>query len=345
MANLTDQEQELVINSFKEIKDFRTLGETITTPIDSIIDETSKIIENDPIMDVSDSLSSINKQMNTVYEEIINNDGSTMKFLKSIPLVGSLAKMVDEKFDEQSFNIQSINEKISTIFSGFDQSYKSLNVSIDMQNDFLEGIEQNLGKVINYKNFLDIKLEEFKQNLENKEDEEKIKLFIKSVEFFQTNLTVLIGNLEMAKKRLLIRLDSARKLSLSMNSSKPIFKTLLSTAVIEISGQKAIDASMTAITAMSQTIDKMSSTLTDEAIKSNKKAEELSSKPILSLNIFIENVNKLKTHFEEIETYREQVSIEAKKEQEDFNNARKNLENIKILTKSQSDELENILAK
>ena len=76
-----------------------------------------------------------------------------------------------------------------------------------------------------------------------------------------------------------------------------------------------------------------------------KKAEELSSKPILSLNVFVENVSKLKTHFEEIEDYRAQVAIEAKKEQENFDNARKSLASIKLLTKQQSDELEHILNK
>lgn len=343
--NLSEVEKELVEKSFEEVKDFRQLGEKITAPIDSIIDETTKIIENDPIMDVSNELTSMNKQMNNVYAEIIDNDSSAMKFFKAIPLIGNVAEYLDEKWDEQSFNMQSINEKITLIFSGFDQSYKSLNTSIDMQNDFLEGIEKNLGKVIDYKEYLDIKLDEFRKKLGENPEDQKTKLFMRSVEFFQTNLVVLIGNLEMAKKRLLVRLDSARKLSLSMNASKPIFKTLLSTAVIEISGQKAIDASMTAINAMSQTIDKMSSTLTDEAIASNKKAEELSSKPILSLNVFVENVSKLKNHFEEIEDYRQSVMVEAKKEQEDFDKARKNLEDIKVLTKSQSEELENILNK
>ncbi|MFW2601733.1 hypothetical protein [Aliarcobacter butzleri] len=343
--NLSVVEKELVEKSFKEVKDFRQLGEQITAPIDSIIDETAKIIENDPIMDVSKVLESMNKEMTVVYDEIIDNDSGVMKFFKAIPVIGNVAKYLDQKWDEQSFNIQSINEKISTIFSGFDQAYTSLNTSIDMQNNFLEGIEQNLGKVIDYKEYLDIKLVEFKQNLQVNQDDDKTQLFVKSIEFFQTNLIVLIGNLEMAKKRLLVRLDSARKLSLSMNASKPIFKTLLSTAIIEISGQKAIDASMATIEAMSKTIDKMSSTLTNEAIKSNKKAEELSSKPILSLNVFVENVSKLKTHFEEIEDYRAQVAIEAKKEQENFDSARKSLASIKLLTKQQSDELEDILSK
>lgn len=342
--SLTIVEKELVEKSFQEVKDFRQLGETITAPIDSIIDETTKIIENDPIMDVSKTLQDMNKKMNEVYSEIIDNDSGVMKFFKALPMLGNVAKYLDEKWDEQSFNLQSINGQISTIFSGFDQSYSSLNTSIDMQDNFLEGIEQNLGKVVSYKEYLDVKLVDFKEQQASNQDD-KIALFIRSIEFFQTNLVVLIGNLEMAKKRLLVRLDSARKLSLSMNASKPIFKTLLSTAVIEISGQKAIDASMATIEAMSKTIDKMSSTLTDEAIKSNKKAEELSSKPILSLNVFVENVSKLKNHFEEIENYRAQVAIEAKKEQEDFDNARKSLSSIKLLTKEQTKELENILNK
>jgi len=345
-TTLNQEEQDLVVKSFEEVKDFRTLGERITAPIDSIIDETTVIIENDPIMDVSDELNTMNSKMQSIYADIIDNDGTVMKFFKGLPVVGAIAEKLDEKWDEQNFNMKTINGQITTIFSGFDQAYTSLNTSIDMQYNFLDGIEKNLGKVIDYKEFLDVKLVEFKTGIEeNKEDKDKLNLFIRSVEFFQTNLTVLIGNLEMAKKRLLIRLDSARKLSLSMNSSKPIFKTLLSTAVIEISGQKAIDASMTAINAMSETIDKMSTSLTDEAIKSNKKAEELSSKPILSLNVFVNNVQKLKNHFDEIEDYREKIMIDAKKERDDFEKARKNLADIKVLSKSQSDELEKILAK
>jgi hypothetical protein len=75
-------------------------------------------------------------------------------------------------------------------------------------------------------------------------------MFLRNVEFFQGNLVVLIGNLKMAEKRVLMRLDSGNKLSLAMSSSRPIFKTLLSTAIIETSSQKAIDASMKAMSIM-----------------------------------------------------------------------------------------------
>ena len=115
------------------------------------------------------------------------------------------------------------------------------------------GIEKNLWKVVAYKDFIEWKIAEFKARLAETTDEEeraKLEMFIRNVEYFQSNLIVLIGNLDMAKKRLLMRLDSANKLSLAMNSSRPIFKTLLSTALIETSSQKAIDASIKAMDVM-----------------------------------------------------------------------------------------------
>jgi len=143
----------------------------------------------------------------------------------------------------------------------------------------------------------------------------------------------------MARKRLNMRLDSANKLSLAMSSSRPIFKTLLSTALIETSSQKAIDASMKAMEVMGNTIDKMSSELTDKAIESNKKSEEMTSKPILSTSVFIENVTKLKNYFDEMESYREQISKEATEERKLFKWAKNKLENLKILNKKDVEEL------
>jgi hypothetical protein len=122
-----------------------------------------------------------------------------------------------------------------------------------MQKDFVKGIDQNLDKVVAYKDYIETKIEEFKTRLaetENEDEKQKLAMFISNVEYFQSNLIVLIGNLDMARKRLLMRLDSANKLSLSMNSSRPIFKTLLSTALIETSSQKALDASMKAMDVM-----------------------------------------------------------------------------------------------
>lgn len=293
-------------------------------------------------MKVSDELADMNKNVQGVYSEIIDNDGTMMKIAKSIPVVSSIAKSLDAKWDEARFNIKSMNDKIEAIFSGFDQASSSLNTSIDLQKDFLEGIEANLGKVVAYKDFLGEKIEEFKQraeSVENEDEKMKYDMFLRNVEYFQSNLVVLIGNLEMARKRLLMRLDSAAKLSLAMSSSRPIFKTLLSTALIETSSQKALDASMKAINVMGETIDKMSSELTDKAIESAKKSEELSSKPVLSASVFVENVTKLKNHFDQIESYRQQVATEAQAEKDAFQDAKEKLENVKVLSAKSQEEL------
>jgi hypothetical protein len=64
-----------------------------------------------------------------------------------------------------------------------------------MQKKFLDGIEQNIGKVVAYKEFVSLKIEEFKKRLTETTDEDekrKLTMFIQSVEFFQTNLIVLI---------------------------------------------------------------------------------------------------------------------------------------------------------
>ncbi|MDP2395436.1 MAG: hypothetical protein Q8S84_05910 [bacterium] len=83
----------------------------------------------------------------------------------------------------------------------------------------------------------------------------------------------------------------------------------------------------------------MSSELTDKAISSAKKSEEMASKPVLSNTVFIENVTKLKNHFDEIDDFRQQVKKEAEKEKELFNEAKTKLDNIKVLSKENQEEL------
>ena len=342
-VELNEDETQEIEQTFESVSDFISLWEKITSPIDNIIEKTSKIIESDPIMDVSSELKKVNNEVQSVYKEIIDDDGVFMKFLKKIPVIWDVAKKIDETVDEVKFDMKSVKWKIEVIFSWFDQSYESLNKSIQMQQQFLEWLDQNLGKVKSYKDYVEKKLEEFEkksQQVADENEKEKYKMFIQNVKYFLWNLDVLIGNLELARKRLLIRLDSAVKLALAMSSSRPIFKTLLSVAILETSGQKALDASMKSIEVMWSTIDKMSSELTDKAIESNRKAEEMSSKPVLDTQVFIENVEKLKQHFETIEEYREQVKKEAEEERKLFEQATKKLDMIKNIKKEDFSELQ-----
>jgi hypothetical protein len=159
---LSATEKADVEKTFEEAKDFRSLGEKITAPIDSIIAETALIVDSDPIMQVSNTLSQINGEVQEVYKEIINNDGAMMRMAKSVPLLGSLMKKLDSKWDEAAFNMKSLEGKIQMIFSGFDQAYSSLNTSIELQKKFLDGIDANIGKVVAYKEILSTKIEEFR---------------------------------------------------------------------------------------------------------------------------------------------------------------------------------------
>lgn len=105
---LSALEQSQVEQTFAEAKDFRQLGEKITAPIDNIISQTASIIDADPIMNVSDKLTAMNNDVQGVYKDIIDNDGAIMKIAKSLPLIGSLAKTLDAKWDEASFNMKTL---------------------------------------------------------------------------------------------------------------------------------------------------------------------------------------------------------------------------------------------
>jgi len=345
-VKLSENEIKEIDETFKDVKDFRQLWEKITAPIDEIIAKTSKIIEDDPIMDVSKELKEINDQVQSVYKEIIDDDWAVTKFLKSLPVVWSLVEKIDNSIDDLKFNMKDIQWKIETIFTWFDQAYKSLVKSIEMQKEFLSWLENNISKVKAYKDYVEKKLEEFKEKYKqvaNEEEKSKYEMFIRNIEYFLWNLDVLIWNLELARKRLIIKLDSATKLALWMQGSRPIFKTLLSVAILETAWQKAIDASIDAINVMWKTIDNMSSSLTDKAVQSSKKAEEITSKPILDPQKFVENVKKLKTHFDKIESYRKNIQAEAQAEREIFKQASDELSKLKEVKAKDLDELQNTL--
>jgi hypothetical protein len=70
----------------------------------------------------------------------------------------------------------------------------------------------------------------------------------------------------------------------------------------------------------------MSSELTDKAIESSRRAEEIASKPSLSTTVFVENVTKLKNHFDQIETFRKDLLIQAEAEKATFAEAKTKLE-------------------
>jgi hypothetical protein len=59
----------------------------------------------------------------------------------------------------------------------------------------------------------------------------------------------------------------------------------------------------------------------------------------------LENVTKLKNHFDEIEDYREQIRLEWEKERELFNEAKAKLDEVKVISKEGQEELAKELSK
>jgi hypothetical protein len=83
----------------------------------------------------------------------------------------------------------------------------------------------------------------------------------------------------------------------------------------------------------------MSKKLTDSTIESNTKTEEIINKSVLDVNTFVDNVNKLKSHFDNIEEIRKNIKIEADAEKEMLNEANSNLKAIKENKISDYEEL------
>ena len=87
----------------------------------------------------------------------------------------------------------------------------------------------------------------------------------------------------------------------------------------------------------------MSSDLTDRTIQASRTTEELASKPALSTQVFVENVNKLKKHFEEIEAYQHEVALNAQAERAAFNDATKTLQGLKEFKRADIQELQDMM--
>lgn len=305
IIELDKNEVKQIDDTFDNIKNFRSLWEKITSPVDNIINETSKVIKSDLIMNTSNKLETVNYDIQKVYEKIVNEDWAILRFLKSIPLIGNIISY----FMKKKYNMKEIKWQIENIFSWFDQSYESLNKSIYIQKNFLDSLEKNLWKINNYQKFIDkrlINLEEKYKNEIDKDQKGKYKVFIEQVEYFLQNIRILIGNLELARKRILTRLDSTIKLSLSMNNSRPIFKTIINVAILETSWQQALDASSKYMEAMWNALESISEDILEDKTE-HKNVEDKNEDNSNNEDKLVENVKKLKNNFDEIEWYRKEI--------------------------------------
>jgi len=329
---LSEEKKRSIEEKFENAEDFSEVGAQITAPINGVANETLTLIKNDPIMDVSGILNNIKKDVDWLYDDIIKEDSFILKFAKAIPLLWLAIDKISGTAENIKFNMKETNEKIQGLFKNFDVSHKSLVKSIELQNKYLKWLNANIDEIIAYRNFIDKKLEEFEEKIVQSswEEQEKYKNFANAMQNFLSNLNSLIGNLTLWRKRILRRLDAAQNINLVMWPTRWIFEALLSTAVVEAATQKPIEATLKSMNNLWESIDKRNETLTEKTIENSKKTEKMLAKPILNTKKFVNNVEKLKNHFIDIEEYREKMATEAKAEKKEFEKAYETLEDLNV---------------
>ncbi len=312
----SDERFKEIDNLFKESKDFAEMGEKLTAPIDEIISRSNELIENDPVIWIGNELSKINKEVNEVYEDIIQDSSKAVKFMKKIPLLWKIVDTFTDKKEEMMFELKDNREKLESIFKNYDICQSSLSLNIKAYKDMEADLRQYIDKIGLYIEYIQLKLEGFKEKKElAKNDEEiaKYTSFIQQTEFFINNMKSLESILNLSMKRITESVKNSTQLSISMSTGKPVFKLLINLAVSESALQKGNEAAIKAIRGMGDTIEKMDNELTDRSIDASNKTQEILLSPIISSENIIENTKKLTKHLEEINAQKDKHIEEAKK--------------------------------
>jgi len=239
--------------------------------LNNLINETGDIIHNDSSQFVEEDVMGINKDFEDIYSGIGGNkDSAILSFIKKI--VGK-----DEGFEYKSFE-----GKIGAIFSRYDGTYDGLVSSEAMFSSYNEGLESEIAKIDTY-------LESNVDKIDGEDDEIDYR-----------TIQVMKENLILTKSRIDLRLSSTRKLIKTMATNRPIFQTLLSSAMLEVSGQRAVDSSIKVIGAISGTISRISDKLTQSTNSTALIASSTRTQPIIYLEWIRKNLETLQLTVEKI---------------------------------------------
>jgi hypothetical protein len=250
-----------------------------------LISKTGKLIDEDPLLWATWEIEKIKESFDTIHEAI--NNASISENEKKWLLWKVFSNLLwDKKFDYTSFE-----GKINWIFRQFDLTFESIQNSIEMYEQYSEWLQSE-----------NEKLKEFISSVEEE------KLSTKELSQFN-NYKIMLSVLETSLWRINLSKDSALELSETMKITRPIFQSTLSSCLIEVAGQKTIDASIQMLSTLSWTVESLSNKLTKSTIETSKLALEAGTKPILSSSKIEENMLLLSNAFEELENRREQLLL------------------------------------
>lgn len=251
--------------------------------LNNLIRETGNLIAEDPIMATGEEMDTITSEFQQIYEGIGGGKKGILDVFKS--WVQKTAPDVQYK---------SFENKIDRIFEQFDQAKTSIDTSVRIFTKYSSELKKEIDKISEYGTTTDTS--EFS-------DDELME--------YRTIGTIL-SNLQLSYGRIMMRLESGKKLARMMEFSRPAFQTLLSSVIIETSSQKALNSSVNIMKTLGGAIDTMSTRLTDDTIRTAHIALEAEVKPLLGAGVIKENAERLRTELLSINKEREQYLLEAR---------------------------------
>ena len=259
--------------------------------LNSLIKEAGKLVDNDPLIWAGWEISSIKKNFEAI-QRLISDEWVTKE--EKNWLLGSIFK---SWFKEEWFQYKSFEEKINSIFRQFDLTHNSIENSISMYEKYSLGLTEEIAKL---ETFL------WELVMEDLDDADKLKI---------SNYSIMLDTLKLSLVRVNMSLNSAKQLEGTMSWTRPLFQTLLSSAMIEIAGQRTLDAWAQMIATLSWTIETMSKSLTENTIRTSALALDLWTKPLLSSGALKENILLLWNKIQEMEESRKNYILNIGKDE------------------------------
>lgn len=259
--------------------------------MNNLIANTGQLIDDDPLLSSINEVNSIKENFDAIQEAI------SSKTMDNTEKTNFLAKVFGSMIGkDKDFHFKSFEGKINSVFRQFDLIYDSINNTAEVYREYWEGLVNEINSI-----------EEFLNGINHEELDVKEQREVANYVIMQKNLSESLTRITMSS-------TSAEELLETMRVGRPIFQAILSSCMIEVAGQRSIDASVQMISTITSTIDGLSSKLTQSAIKSSQIALEVGSKPVLSIGKIEDNMKLLWGAMEDLEKSRQKYLLNTKKD-------------------------------
>lgn len=257
--------------------------------LNNLIKDTGKIIEEDPLKTTWAEIDALNSDFEDIYNNLAEQGWTSPEKPKNF-FASLISKWATRDPD---FAFKNFEEKIDSIFSQFDNTYEGAKSSIKILDTFRKSLSKEVQT-------LDKELK--KIDTEALGEDESIQY-----KAYSSLLEILKGNLLRIEERH----RASVKIANAMKINRPMFQALLSSVLIEVSGQMAIEGSVKTLEVMSGTIAKMTDQLTEGTIKLSKFAMKAEMQPLLCAPLIQESMLKLGGALEDIKKEKDALILTA----------------------------------